>query len=86
MQAEIERRLRVLNPLELSIIDDSAKHKSHLEGGADQGTHFRIKIVSSIFKGMSKIERHRTVFTLLEDLLKNQIHALSLALLSDDEQ
>lgn len=86
MRAELEKRLsKAFNPLELTIIDDSAKHKGHREGGADQGTHFRVKIVSAFFKGMSKIERHRAVFSLLDDLLKNKIHALSLTLLSDDE-
>lgn len=86
VHAELEKRLRnALNPFELSIVDDSAKHKGHLEGGAEEGTHFRIKVVSAFFKEMPRIERHKTVYGLLEDLLKSQIHALSLTLLSDDE-
>jgi BolA protein len=86
VRTEIEKRLmNALNPFELAVIDDSAKHKGHLDGGAEEGTHFRVKVISAFFKGMPRIERHKVVHGLLKDLLENQIHALSLTLLSDDE-
>ncbi len=86
VQAEIEKRLmQALNPIKFLVIDDSKKHKGHLESSAAEGTHFRIQIVSALFNSVSRIERHKIVYKILDDLLKNQIHALSLTLISDNE-
>lgn len=86
IRSEIQARLlNELQPQSLTVIDESLKHKGHLEGGRDEGTHFQVRIVSARFKHLSRMERHRLVHKLLEDLLKTHIHALSLTLLSDDE-
>ena len=38
----------------------------------------RVEVVSSSFKGQSMIQCHRTVYSLLDEELKNGVHALSL--------
>jgi stress-induced morphogen len=41
-------------------------------------THFKVVIVSDMFKEKSLLERHRTVNQLLDDELKSGVHALSI--------
>lgn len=42
------------------------------------GTHFEALIVSTEFEGKSLIERHKLVYGVLGDAMKERIHALSL--------
>ncbi len=41
-------------------------------------THFKVVVISDMFKDKSLLERHRTVNQLLDDELKNGVHALSI--------
>lgn len=75
--AEIERRLATLNPEQVEITDDSAKHAGHA-GARDGGGHFRLRIVASCFAGISVIARHRLVYDALGSLMKREVHALSI--------
>ena len=74
---EIEARLQALNPEQIELIDDSAKHAGHA-GARDGGGHFRLRIVASCFSGISVIARHRLVYDALGSLMKREIHALSI--------
>lgn len=76
-------RLAVLAPQSLRIIDDSAAHAGH--AGAGGGGHYRLHIVSPQFAGQRSLQRHRLVHDALGDLLKTQIHALSLTTATPDE-
>jgi BolA family transcriptional regulator, general stress-responsive regulator len=66
----------------LKVVDESHKHAGHAghAGGAGQGgeTHFRVQIVSPLFSGKSRIERHRAVNDLLADEIAGGVHALAL--------
>jgi len=42
------------------------------------GTHFEALIVSTEFEGKSLIERHKIVYGVLGNAMKERIHALSL--------
>ena len=65
---------------------DSKEIKSMIESGMSNsvvnvegdGTHFEALIVSSEFEGKSLIERHKIVYGVLGDAMKERIHALSL--------
>ncbi|HEX6996022.1 MAG TPA: BolA family protein [Gammaproteobacteria bacterium] len=61
----------------LEISDESRLHAGHA-GARDGRGHFRVHIVSKKFAGTSPLERHRMVYEALEDLMKTDIHALSL--------
>ena len=75
--ALIEERLRgALAPERLQIIDDSAAHAGH--AGAREGGHFTIHIVSSAFTGKTLIQRHRLINAAVADLMRREIHALSI--------
>ena len=75
--ALIEERLRAaLHPESLEVIDQSAAHAGH--AGALEGGHFTVHIVSSAFAGKTLIQRHRLVNAALADLMRQEIHALSI--------
>ena len=69
---------KALTPSELVIRNDSALHQHHAQSPETGDSHFFIRIVSSQFVGLSAIQRHRLVYKVLEDDLKQGIHALSL--------
>lgn len=84
-EQEIERRLRErFKPDELLIKDQSHLHAGHA-GAADGRGHFDVRIVSQKFDGMSRIERHRSVYQALGDLLESDIHALRINALTPDD-
>jgi BolA protein len=75
-EAKIRQRLeQSLDPLELSIKDQSQLHVGH-EGARDGKGHFDITVVSQAFTGVSRVKRHRMVYDALRDLLESDIHAL----------
>jgi len=80
----IGQLLAPLEPLELQIEDESALHAGH-PGAREGGGHFRLRLVSPRFPGLSRLQRHRLVYDCLDILMPGQIHALAMILLSPDE-
>ncbi|HRF63301.1 MAG TPA: BolA family protein [Candidatus Competibacter sp.] len=75
--ALIEQRLRdALMPERLEIVDDSAAHAGH--AGAREGGHFTVRIVSTAFADKTLIQRHRLIHAAVADLMRREIHALSI--------
>ena len=82
----IETKLReALTPNLLEVRDDSHLHRGH--GGWREGgeTHFHVTVVAAAFEGRSRVERHRVVNGLLSDELNGRVHALSLQLMTPQE-
>ncbi|CAM6125882.1 unnamed protein product [Calypogeia fissa] len=80
MKSSIEKKLQeALAPTVLVVSDVSHQHAGHagVHKGATE-THFNVTVVSDKFTGTSLIKRHRLIYGLLEDELKNGVHALSL--------
>lgn len=48
-------------------------------------THFKVILVSSNFDGVRKVARHQQIYKVLEDAMKNGIHALALHLYNEEE-
>ena len=65
-----------LVPDSLEVVDESHLHIGHA-GAADGRGHFRVHIVSERFAGLTPLARHRLVFGALEDMMRSDIHALS---------
>jgi len=81
----IESTLRqTFAPQHLRVEDDSAKHRGHA-GAAGGGGHFRVLIVSEVFRGQSPVARHSAVYAALGDAMKTEIHALALRTLTPEE-
>jgi BolA protein len=68
-------------PVQLVIEDESHHHAGHA-GAASGQSHYRVRIVSEAFRGMSPIARHRLVYEAVDDMLKSDIHALAIEALS----
>jgi BolA protein len=86
-EATVERMrdlLAALDPLELQIEDESAQHAGH-PGARAGGGHFRVRMISPRFPGLSRVQRHRLVYDCLGSLMPGQIHALAMTLLGPDE-
>ncbi len=79
----IKQRLQALEPLDLSVQDDSALHAVH--AGNQGGGHFSLSLSSAHFSGKSQIMRHRLVYAQLADLIPNKIHALSINAIAPQE-
>ncbi|RJG43824.1 MULTISPECIES: BolA family protein [unclassified Mesorhizobium] len=87
IQATMENKLKqAYSPERLVVLNESHLHAGHHH--EDSGhhvtydgtgeTHFRVRIVSDVFSGMSRIDRHRSVNALLADELNGGVHALAI--------
>jgi BolA protein len=76
----IRDRLAVFNPTTLEIQDNSAAHAGH--AGNNGGGHFILTITSSHFAQKTPIMRHRLIYQALDDLMPQQIHAISIIAIS----
>ena len=83
----IERKLTAeLAPERLLVINESHLHAGHhhvvsgeeAEFDGEGETHFRIRIVSPKFAGMSRLARHRAVNNVLAPELEAGLHALAI--------
>jgi BolA protein len=73
----IRSRLAPLDPLHVEIIDESHKHAGHA-GARDGGGHYVLRIVSARFAGKNTVARHRMIYSALGELMKREIHALTI--------
>lgn len=86
----IANRLRAkleaaFDPDTLAIDDESSRHAGH--SGAREGgeSHFRVRIVSAAFKGLSRVERQRRVYAVVAEEIDAGLHALALTTLTPEE-
>ena len=72
-------------PERLAVINESHLHAGHHHSGSGHHgthdgtgeTHFRVRIVSAHFAGLSRIARHRAVNGALAEELAGGVHALA---------
>jgi BolA protein len=63
------------SPMELLVKDQGHLHAGH-DGAKDGKGHFDVTIISDVFSGCSRIQRHRMVYNALGGLMATDIHAL----------
>ena len=56
----------------------------HVEVVGD-GQHFQALVVSALFAGRSRVQRHQLVYQALGDRMREEIHALSMQTLTPEE-
>ncbi|MCZ2157890.1 BolA family transcriptional regulator [Bartonella sp. 220] len=83
IQTIIKMKLQdAFHPQKLEVINESHLHEGHLhkehafDGKGE--THFRVKIFSSSFVGMTRVEIHRAIYQVLQKELATCVHALAL--------
>ena len=60
----------------ISIDDLTSKHQHHKQSTG--GGHYKLIVVSNDFNNLTLIKRHKLIYTILKDMLQNEIHALSM--------
>ena len=84
-RARIEAKLRdALDAQHVEVVDESHMHAGHA-GAREGGGHFRVRIVSARFAGLSRLKRHRIVYDALGSEMGGAIHALAVRALTPDE-
>jgi BolA protein len=69
----------------VSVQDESASHAGHAGASPGGETHYRVRIVSAAFEGLSRVERHRRVNAALKAEFDAGLHALALVTLTPGE-
>ncbi|WP_461517860.1 BolA family protein [Porticoccus sp.] len=82
VQQTIENKLReALSPSHLEVINESHMHSVP----PNSETHFKLVIVSDVFRGKRPVQRHQLVYSLLNDEREHGVHALAMHTYASDE-
>ena len=65
-------------PAEIDVVDESHLHKGHAGHRPEGETHFRVRIVSEMFRDKSRVEAHRLVNAALKPEFDRGMHALAI--------
>ena len=65
-------------PQSLKVVDESHQHEGHAGHRSGGQTHFRVYIVAELFKGMTRVQRHRLINQTLAGELAGGVHALAI--------
>ena len=66
-----------LSPEHILLIDNSYLHTKHKSFDSNK-FHLKLIIKSEKLRNMGKIDAHKTIFSILNDEMKNKIHALEI--------
>jgi BolA protein len=68
-----------LDPFYLAVEDESGQHAGHAgSDGSGEGTHFRVRIGTLAFVGLTRVARHRLVYDALQQFVDQGLHALAI--------
>ncbi len=74
---------QALAPTMLEVLDESAAHAGHAGAGPNPfGTHFRVRIASPLFAGLSRVAQHRLVYDPLRQMIAQGVHAIAIEVVS----
>lgn len=72
-------------PATVTVLDESHQHAGHAGARPEGETHYRVRVVSPAFAGMTRVARSRAVHDLLAAEFASGLHALSLSLQTPEE-
>ena len=77
---DMERALREkLQPTTVQVLDESWQHEGHPgANGTGFGTHFRVRIASPLFTGLTRVRQHRLVYDALQDFIDRGAHSIAI--------
>jgi BolA protein len=81
-----EKLSRTFQPSRLEVLNESHLHAGHSGSPGTGESHFRVLLVSPVFAGKSRLERHRLVNEALAAELKGGVHALAIAAYAPGEK
>ena len=62
----------------VEVVDDSDQHIGHAGAAPGGNTHFSVVVVSDQFEDKTLVQRHRLVYKILKDHIRQGIHALAI--------
>ena len=75
---EIKEKInKKINPENITLIDNSSFHSKHKSFDSKK-FHLKLIIKSEKLKSLRKIDAHKAIFSILNDEMKNKIHALEI--------
>lgn len=82
--AQMQQELQLaLQPTHLEVVDESAAHAGHAGAGPlPYGTHFRVRVASPRFAGLSRVAQHRLVYDALRKMIDQGVHAIAIEVVS----
>jgi BolA protein len=77
---DIQKKLeQEVAPTTLIVEDESWEHTGHAGTNTKaKGTHFRIRIASPRFQGLTRIQQHQIVYKALQAFFTKGLHALAI--------
>lgn len=72
-------------PAEVTVVDESHRHAGHAGARPEGETHYRVRVVSPAFAGMSRLARSRAAHAALAAEFAGGLHALALELRTPEE-
>jgi BolA family transcriptional regulator, general stress-responsive regulator len=81
-----EKLLQAFQPARLEILNESHLHVGHGSSPGTGESHFRVLVVSPLFSGKSRLDRHRLVNEALAAELKGGVHALAIKAYAPGEE
>ncbi len=66
------------HPERLEVVDESHLHKGHAGARPGGESHFRVRIVSPAFRGMTRLAMHRAINAVLQPEIDAGLHALAI--------
>ncbi|MFL6799361.1 MAG: BolA family protein [Xanthobacteraceae bacterium] len=80
-----QKLTKAFAPTALDVVDESHNHVGHAGHRPEGETHFRVHIVSDMFRGKTRLERHRLINQTLSGELTGGVHALAIHAFAPDE-
>jgi BolA protein len=81
-----ENLLGALQPSRLDVINESELHAGHRGSPGTGESHFRVIVVSELFRGRTRLERHRMINDALTVQLRGGVHALAIKAYAPGEE
>ena len=75
-----ERIEKAFKPQQLRMVDDSHLHEGHRYNTGK--AYFTLHIQSDCLNALPRVKAHQSIYALLDDLMQNEIHALSIKLMA----
>ena len=76
---------RAFASVSVEVIDESHRHEGHAGARPGGESHFRIRVVSAAFEGLTRVARQRAVNDVLKSELRGPVHALAMTTLTPKE-
>jgi BolA family transcriptional regulator, general stress-responsive regulator len=73
-----EKLRKAFAPESLRVEDESDQHAGHAGHRLGGETHYRVYIVSEVFRGKTRLQRHRMINNTLANELSGGVHALAI--------